>query len=148
MRALICGISGQGGAHLTRLLLDKGNEGVGASRDAQIGSFENPVRVGADTCARLESMAANHFRSVLNELRKIDILEIFDPAGPSTVGLSFEQLKGTSENIADLYASTGYCSIMNPSRALCVSLTKKTVATAVRVAMGERSRLQRPARTS
>ena len=37
--ALICGISGQDGAYLARLLLEKGYEVHGTSRDAQISSF-------------------------------------------------------------------------------------------------------------
>ena len=47
MRALICGISGQDGAYLARLLLDKGYEVVRTSRDAQVGRFENLATRGA-----------------------------------------------------------------------------------------------------
>ena len=43
MRALICGISGQDGAYLARLLIEKGYEVVGSSRDAQISTFSNLV---------------------------------------------------------------------------------------------------------
>ena len=39
-RALIIGISGQDGAYLSKLLLDKGYEVYGASRDAEITSFK------------------------------------------------------------------------------------------------------------
>ena len=45
-RALILGISGQDGAYLARLLLDKGYAVFDGSRDAQINSFENLVRLG------------------------------------------------------------------------------------------------------
>ncbi len=34
MKALICGVGGQDGAYLARLLLEKGYEVVGTSRDA------------------------------------------------------------------------------------------------------------------
>lgn len=100
MRALICGISGQDGAYLTRLLLDKGYEVFGTSRDAQIGGFENLVRLDVDARVHLESMDANDFRSVLNVLRKTDIQEIYNLAGQSSVGLSFEQPVETLESIA------------------------------------------------
>jgi GDPmannose 4,6-dehydratase len=35
-KALICGISGQDGAYLAQLLLQKGYEVIGTSRDAQM----------------------------------------------------------------------------------------------------------------
>ncbi|WP_082948115.1 GDP-mannose 4,6-dehydratase [Mycobacterium sp. 852014-52450_SCH5900713] len=100
MRALICGISGQDGAYLARLLLDKGYEVFGTSRDAQIGGFANLARLGVHDRVRLESMDANDFRSVLNVLRKTDIQEIYNLAGQSSVGLSFEQPVETLESIA------------------------------------------------
>lgn len=40
-RALICGVSGQDGAYLAELLLSKGYEVWGTSRDAQVTSFKN-----------------------------------------------------------------------------------------------------------
>ena len=40
-KALICGVTGQDGAYLSRLLLEKGYEVHGASRDAQAASFAN-----------------------------------------------------------------------------------------------------------
>jgi GDPmannose 4,6-dehydratase len=43
-RALICGVSGQDGAYLAKLLLDKGYEVVGTSRDSQLNAFSNLVR--------------------------------------------------------------------------------------------------------
>ena len=40
-RALICGISGQDGTYLTELLLGKGYEVTGTSRDAERSEFRN-----------------------------------------------------------------------------------------------------------
>ncbi|MGD1237818.1 GDP-mannose 4,6-dehydratase [Mycobacterium seoulense] len=99
MRALICGISGQDGAYLARLLLDKGYEVFGTSRDAQVSRFTNLVRLGIRDRVHLESMAANDFPSVLNVLRRIDPEEIYNLAGQSSVGLSFEQPVETLESI-------------------------------------------------
>lgn len=100
MRALICGISGQDGAYLARLLLDKGYEVFGTSRDAQVGRFDNLTRLGIRDRVRLESMAPNDFRSVLNVLHRTDPEEIYNLAGQSSVGLSFEQPVETLESIA------------------------------------------------
>ena len=44
--AVICGISGQDGAYLARLLLQKGYAVCGSSRDAQVSSFKNLVTLG------------------------------------------------------------------------------------------------------
>jgi len=99
MRALICGVSGQDGAYLARLLLDKGYEVFGTSRDAQIGAFGNLTRLGIRDRVRLESMALNDFRSVLNALRRTGPDEIYNLAGQSSVGLSFEQPVETLESI-------------------------------------------------
>ncbi|OBB63389.1 GDP-mannose 4,6-dehydratase [Mycobacterium sp. 852014-50255_SCH5639931] len=100
MRALICGISGQDGAYLARLLLDKEYEVFGTSRDAQIGRFANLTRLGIRDRVHLESMATNDFRSVLNVLRTTAPDEIYNLAGQSSVGLSFEQPVETLESIA------------------------------------------------
>jgi GDPmannose 4,6-dehydratase len=99
MRALICGISGQDGAYLARLLLDKGYEVFGTSRDAEVGGFANLVRLGIRDRVHLESMVPNDFRSVLNVLHRTDPGEIYNLAGQSSVGLSFEQPVETLESI-------------------------------------------------
>ncbi|WP_396932404.1 GDP-mannose 4,6-dehydratase [Mycolicibacterium sp.] len=100
MKALICGISGQDGAYLAQLLLNKGYEVFGTSRDAQISRFANLARLGIGDRVRLESMATNDFRSVLNVLRRTDPQEVYNLAGQSSVGLSFEQPVETLESIA------------------------------------------------
>src|ERR1017187_1486870 len=97
-RALICGISGQDGPYLARLLLSKGYEVWGASRDAQVSSFTNlgELRIRADI--KLESMALNDFRSVLQCLIKVQPDEVYNLAGQSSVGLSFQQPVETLES--------------------------------------------------
>lgn len=100
MRALICGISGQDGAYLARLLLDKGYEVFGTSRDARLAGFPNLVRLGVRDGVRLESMAPNDLRSVRDVLRRTDPHEIYNLAGQSSVSLSFEQPVDTFEGIA------------------------------------------------
>jgi GDPmannose 4,6-dehydratase len=99
MRALICGISGQDGAYLARLLLEKGYEVSGSSRDAQVSNFSNLARLGIKESVRLESMALNDFRSVLQVVHRIQPDEIYNLAGQSSVALSFEQPVETLESI-------------------------------------------------
>ncbi|MBD2772399.1 GDP-mannose 4,6-dehydratase [Iningainema tapete] len=99
-KALICGISGQDGAYLASLLLSKGYSVCGTSRDAQISSFQNLLRLGIKEQVKLESMALTDFRSVLQILTKIDPDEVYNLAGQSSVGLSFEQPVETLESVA------------------------------------------------
>lgn len=99
-RALICGISGQDGAYLAQLLLSKGYVVYGSSRDAQISSFHNLVYLGIKEQVKLVSVALNDFRSVLQVLTKIQPHEVYNLAGQSSVGLSFEQPVETLESIA------------------------------------------------
>lgn len=100
MRALICGVSGQDGAYLSRLLLDKGYEVIGASRDAMASTFGNLKNLGILDKVFTASMAISDFRSVLQTLVKYQPDEIYNFAGQSSVGLSFEQPVETMESIA------------------------------------------------
>lgn len=98
--ALICGISGQDGAYLARLLLDKGYAVFGTSRDAQLASFANLKRLGIFDRVTVESMALNDFRSVLQVVAKVEPDEVYNLAGQSSVALSFEQPVETMESVS------------------------------------------------
>jgi GDPmannose 4,6-dehydratase len=99
-KALICGISGQDGAYLAQLLLNKGYSVAGTSRDAQMSTFSNLHRLEIRDKVQLESMSLTDFRSVLQVLTKIEPDEVYNLAGQSSVGLSFEQPVETLESIA------------------------------------------------
>jgi GDPmannose 4,6-dehydratase len=99
-RALICGISGQDGAYLAQLLLNKGYEVWGTSRDAQVSPFSNLFVLGIRERIKTISMASNDFRSVLQAISVSQPHEIYNLAGQSSVGLSFEQPAETLESIA------------------------------------------------
>lgn len=99
-KALICGVSGQDGAYLAQLLLNKGYSVCGTSRDAQMSSFSNLNRLGIREQLKLESVALNDFRSVLQILMKFEPDEVYNLAGQSSVGLSFGQPVETLESIA------------------------------------------------
>jgi len=98
--ALICGVSGQDGAYLARLLLSKGYSVHGASRDAQTSAFTSLRRLGIFDKVRLESTTITDFRSVLQTIRRVQPDEIYNLAGQSSVGLSFEQPVETLESIS------------------------------------------------
>src|SRR5687768_13589451 len=99
MRALICGVSGQDGSYLAKLLLEKGYEVWGTSRDAQASSFPNHERLGITKRVRLICMAPGNFRSVFTAIDQSDPGEIYYFAGQNTVGLSFEQPAEALESI-------------------------------------------------
>lgn len=99
-KALICGISGQDGALLARLLLEKGYAVTGTSRDAEVSRFANLERLGIADQIRTRSMTLNDFRSVIQVLKEAEADEIYNLAGQTSVGLSFAQPVETLESIA------------------------------------------------
>ncbi|GAB3732854.1 GDP-mannose 4,6-dehydratase [Spirosoma lituiforme] len=99
-KALICGVSGQDGAYLAKLLLCKNYQVYGGSRDAQMASFANLKRLGIHKSINLVSININDFRSVLQTVLKVRPDEIYNLAGQSSVSLSFEQPVETLESIS------------------------------------------------
>lgn len=97
--ALITGISGQDGSLLAKFLLDKGYRVVGTARDCQVGSFYNLKLLGIYDDIELVSMVPTDFRSVLQTLIKVKPSELYNLAGQSSVGLSFQQPVETLESI-------------------------------------------------
>ncbi len=99
-RALICGVNGQDGAYLARLLLDKGYEVFGTSRDAQVSAFANLYTLEIRDRVQTRSMALNDFRNVLQVLSRAEPDEVYNLSGQSSVALSFEQPVETMESIS------------------------------------------------
>jgi GDPmannose 4,6-dehydratase len=99
-RALITGISGQDGTYLAQYLLELGYEVWGTSRDAQIALFRNLQRLGIKEKIRLESLAVNDFRSVLQVLAKSQPDEVYHLGGQTSVSLSFQQPVETLESVS------------------------------------------------
>ena len=99
MRALICGVTGQDGSYLAKLLLSKGYEVIGSSRDALGSSLGNLHFLGIKENVILVSMAINDFRSVLSVIQKYAPDQIYNLAGQTSVGLSFEQPVEAMESI-------------------------------------------------
>lgn len=98
--ALICGISGQDGAYLARLLLSKGYQVIGTSRDAATNSFRNLRALGIFDAVDTISMSHVDFRSVAQAIIRAEPDEVYNLAGQSSVGLSFEQPVETLDSVA------------------------------------------------
>jgi GDPmannose 4,6-dehydratase len=98
--ALIIGISGQDGAYLAKLLLEKGYCVVGTSRDHEVASFGALKTLGIKDHVQLRSMTASDFRSVLTTLQDVTPDEIYNLAGQTSVGLSFSYPVETFESIS------------------------------------------------
>ena len=88
-KALICGISGQDGAYLAKLLLDKGYDVWGTSRDVDKGLFSNLKALKIFSKINLQTVQIDHYDSILNVVIKSNPDEIYFLAGQSSVGLSF-----------------------------------------------------------
>ncbi|MCK8492296.1 GDP-mannose 4,6-dehydratase [Spirosoma sp. RP8] len=99
-KALICGVSGQDGSYLADFLLKKGYTVFGGSRDAQMTSSKNLKLLGIQQDVQLVSISINDFRSVLQTLLKVKPDEVYNLAGQSSVGLSFDQPVETLESIS------------------------------------------------
>ena len=99
-KALIIGITGQDGAYLAKHLLAKGYEVTGSSRDVMASSFNNLNTLGIRDKLKLISVSINDFRSVFNAIQTFNPDEIYNLAGQTSVGLSFDQPVEAIESIA------------------------------------------------
>jgi GDPmannose 4,6-dehydratase len=99
-KALICGISGQDGAWLAKLLIDKGYQVFGTSRDVQTNNFRNLFELGIKDNVKKISMSLVDFNNITQVISNIMPDEIYNLAGQSSVGLSFEQPSETLESNA------------------------------------------------
>ena len=99
-RALVCGIGGQDGAYLAALLLSKGYEVTGTSRDANVVNRDGLRALGIDGQVRVLSMVPSDFRTVLRTVTRSEPDEIYNLAGQTSVGLSFEQPVEAIESVS------------------------------------------------
>lgn len=99
-KALIFGISGQDGSYLARLLLEKGYEVHGTSRDHEASTFGNLERLGIKNKVALHSLVLSDFRSVFSVVERVRPQELYNLAGQTSVGLSFSLPVETFESIS------------------------------------------------
>ena len=98
--ALIVGVSGQDGAYLAKLLIDKGYVVVGSSRDADMARRSGLEALGISNQVQIISMSTIDFRSVYTAITTTNPDEIYNLSGQSSVGLSFAQPVEAMESIA------------------------------------------------
>ena len=98
--ALICGVTGQDGALLAKLLLTKGYQVIGLSRAGLTHAYSNLKKAGV-----LEQVNIRHV-SLLDKISVSELLsdvkpdEIYNLSGQSSVGLSFAEPVETFESHA------------------------------------------------
>jgi GDPmannose 4,6-dehydratase len=98
-KALIVGIAGQDGSYMSEFLLKKNYSVVGTSRNSGTANLENLIKLNVEKEVQLHSMALSDFRSVLQVIDKVKPDEIYNLAGQTSVGLSFEQPVETFNSI-------------------------------------------------
>lgn len=98
--ALIAGVTGQDSAYLARHLLGLGYRVVGTSRDAQMADSSRLKRLDVFDDVQLVSLAPNNLPSVLKVVSGVQPQDIYNLAGQTSVGLSFEQPVECMESIS------------------------------------------------
>jgi len=99
-RALIIGVSGQDGSYLARLLLEKGYEVHGTSRDHENHSFANHANLQIKEQIHYHTLSLTEFASILTLIENVAPDEIYHLSGQTSVGLSFSNPVDTFESIA------------------------------------------------
>lgn len=123
-RALIFGVSGQDGAYLSRLLLDKGYDVHGTSRDAKSASFLNLEKLGIGGRITIHAAPPTEISRVAAVIEQTRPREIYNLCGPSSVALSFTRPRETLEEIV-----TGNANILEAVRATDASIRYYNAAT-------------------
>ena len=89
--AFITGVTGQDGAYLSRLLLDKGYRVVGAYRGSSDLNLWRLRSLGVERDVELVSLELLEFSNVLRTIESIKPDEVYNLAAQSFVGASFEE---------------------------------------------------------
>ncbi len=93
--AMITGITGQDGAYLAKLLLDKGYKAVGLTRGYNDDSLKKLAYLGIADKVIIEECDLLDISSIMRNISKYQPDEIYNLAAQSSVGLSFSQPIGT-----------------------------------------------------
>jgi GDPmannose 4,6-dehydratase len=98
-RAIVTGITGQDGAYLAEVLLEKGYKVFGAYRHTSAPNFWRIEELGIKDHERLELVGYDltDFSSIMRLIQQAEPQEIYNLAAQSFVGLSFEQPLTTAE---------------------------------------------------
>ncbi|HLO44676.1 MAG TPA: GDP-mannose 4,6-dehydratase [Leadbetterella sp.] len=95
MVAIITGITGQDGAYLAKLLLNKKYSVIGITRSYGNSNVFNLKYLRIDRDVKLEECDLSDISSIIKLLKKYKPEEIYNLSAQSSVGLSFEQPIGT-----------------------------------------------------
>ena len=98
--SLIIGGSGQDGAYLARFLLSKGYSVWISSRSGENHSFSNLFTLGINDKVNIIKLDTLNFEAVKNSLDLVKPNEIYNLAGQSSVGLSFNKPVETIQSIS------------------------------------------------
>jgi len=96
-KALITGITGQDGAYLTKLLLDKGYEVYGAFRRTAGLNLNGLKYLGVDDKVRYLPLELLEFTNIYRAIEKVQPDEIYNLGAQSFVALSFEEPTYTAD---------------------------------------------------
>ena len=106
--ALITGISGQDGAYLSKLLLEKGYRVIGGDRRTASGSLWRLDELGVLKDIEITDFELAEFTNIYRVIEKYQPSEIYNLASQSFVAASFEMPTMTSD-ITGLGASRILC---------------------------------------
>jgi GDPmannose 4,6-dehydratase len=93
--AAITGISGQDGAYLARLLLQKGYRVIGLSRDASANAFSRLKRLGISDQVELRTLRLTEAAAVSEFIEQTAVQEIYHLSAQSSVARSFAEPQET-----------------------------------------------------
>ena len=93
--AVITGITGQDGAYLAHLLLQKNYRVIGIIRSYNNSNLSKLKHLQIEDQLKLEECDLTDIPSIINILKKYQPQELYNLAAQSSVGLSFEQPIGT-----------------------------------------------------
>jgi len=112
--AIIFGVTGQDGPYLAELLLEKGYDVWGTSRDASKSKLTNLKKLGIDKKINLVNVLNDDFQKLSNLISELLPDEIYYLAGQSSVGLSFLEPKETiSSNVLGILNVLEICRLIS-----------------------------------
>jgi len=136
LSALIFGVSGQDGAYLAKLLLEKGYRVIGTSRDSKVNKFDNLIRLNIKNDIDLITMSIDDFESVFSVIQKYSPTEIYNLSGQTSVSLSFQApyealssiTLGTLNVLEAIKLTGGSCKFYNAGSSECFGDTDQNPA--------------------
>ena len=113
-KVIIFGVTGQDGPYLAELLLEKGYDVWGTSRDASKSKLINLKKLGIDKKINLVNVLNDDFQKLSSLINELLPDEIYYLAGQSSVGLSFAEPKETiSSNVLGILNVLEVCRLIS-----------------------------------